>query len=259
MGTVNFKETKTGLSVGFINLSTGNPVSFLWNFGDGNTAVTADVDHIYHHEGFYTVKLTVVFDDASEGELIKVIGVSTAGSPLDAPLETLVKTFLPPNVVFESVSSNINTLIQKWQLFLQPLVDPEIEPVNIYSELHWPPLVNYLIAQLVAYDLIVGGANQYLIGIGNSSGSDSSGSAGEVKMIKTGPAEVEWFQGSETWSEVFKQGGTFEQLNNQICSLSHRLRINLYICKPLSHNTVVPKVYIKPPRTNINLFDTGKL
>jgi PKD repeat protein len=259
MKKADFKFLKTGLTVGFTNLSTGGPVSFVWDFGDGAVSLIPNPEHTYPYEGFFTVTLLVQYEDGTNDTAIKTMGVAEGANPLDIPLETLLKTFLPPNLDITSAESQIPVIVKKWQLFLQPLVDPEIEIVNVFSQLYWPPLVNYLIAQLTAYDLIIAVANQFLIGMMGSSGSDSTMSAGEVKMIKTGPAEVEWFQGSETWSEVFKQGGTFDQLTTQICSLSHRLRVTLYMCKELSHNTIVPRVYPKVKKLLINPFDKGTL
>ena len=263
----SFIYTKTGLSVEFTNQSTGNPVSLVWEFGDGVSSVDNNPEHLYPYPGFFTVTLTATFDELDEEDNpITDTRVLTIGlvddetlNPLDTPLLSLIGTFLPVNIDIESPHLHIPSLISKWQLFLQPLVNPEIPLVKVYQELYWPPLVNYLIAQLVAYDLIVVAANQYLIGVGQVSSTDSTESPGEVKSIKTGPSEVEWFQGSETWGEIFKPGGTFDQLTNQICSLSHRLRITLYICEPLSHSPKVPQVYKKPKPRITNPFLKNKL
>ena len=46
--TVNFKDT-----------STGSPVSWLWNFGDGSTSTMQNPSHTYTASGLYTVTLAV--------------------------------------------------------------------------------------------------------------------------------------------------------------------------------------------------------
>lgn len=258
----SFTFKKTGLLVDFKMISTGNPVTFLWQFGDGETNNTdPELNYEYEDPGFYTVVLTATYENPENPEepieetITRTIGVSPVDwQPLDTPLTQLFQTFIPPGLeVDESSAENIK---RKWQLFLQPLVNPEID---VFDELFWPPLVNYMIAQLIAYDLIIAAANRYLIGIGLQSGTDTTGSAGEVKSVRTGPSEVEWFQGSETWSEVFKQGGTFEELTKQICTLAHRLRITLYICEHLSHSPIVPRVHKKPQTKRINIFKRGRL
>jgi len=61
--TANFKaNTVSGvmpLKVTFSDLSTGNPTSWLWNFGDGVTSSIRNASHTYQKAGIYTVKLTV--------------------------------------------------------------------------------------------------------------------------------------------------------------------------------------------------------
>lgn len=48
--------TCTG-EVDFTDLSTGNPSSWTWDFGDGNTAVIPNPTHTYTANGLYTVKM----------------------------------------------------------------------------------------------------------------------------------------------------------------------------------------------------------
>ena len=43
--------------------SDGTIVSYLWEFGDGNTATGVTTDHAYNEEGEYTVILTVKDND----------------------------------------------------------------------------------------------------------------------------------------------------------------------------------------------------
>jgi hypothetical protein len=46
--------------------STGNPTSYSWNFGDGNTGSGVSVNHTYASSGTYTVTLIVVNDCGSD-------------------------------------------------------------------------------------------------------------------------------------------------------------------------------------------------
>ncbi len=67
---INFAAAKTILcritdAVQFSNTSTGpGTLSYLWNFGDGSTAVLAAPSHVFNKRGTYTVALTVT---SSEG------------------------------------------------------------------------------------------------------------------------------------------------------------------------------------------------
>ena len=45
--------------VKFINLSSDNAVSYLWDFGDGTTSTEKDPVHVYSNAGYYEVKLTI--------------------------------------------------------------------------------------------------------------------------------------------------------------------------------------------------------
>jgi PKD repeat protein len=54
-----FSFSINGLAVSFTNLSTGNPGSISWDFGDGSTSMLANPTHDYNVPGFYTATLTV--------------------------------------------------------------------------------------------------------------------------------------------------------------------------------------------------------
>ncbi len=47
------------LEVSFTDLSTNNPTSWQWNFGDGHTSTSQNPQHTYQNPGSYTVELTV--------------------------------------------------------------------------------------------------------------------------------------------------------------------------------------------------------
>jgi PKD repeat protein len=59
--TANFSaNTQKGtwpIQISFTDLSTGNPDSWLWNFGDGNTSIEQNPKHTYNNTGNYTVQL----------------------------------------------------------------------------------------------------------------------------------------------------------------------------------------------------------
>ncbi len=57
--TANVTSGGAPLSVFFTDSSTGSPVSWLWNFGDGTTSTMQNATHTYTRPGKYTVTLTV--------------------------------------------------------------------------------------------------------------------------------------------------------------------------------------------------------
>ena len=73
---VNFTATPTygsvPLLVQFTDLSTGfvDPVSYLWDFGDGGTSTVRNASHTFTTPGYHTVSLTVTGNDGhSESEI----------------------------------------------------------------------------------------------------------------------------------------------------------------------------------------------
>jgi len=47
------------MTVHFINNSTGNPTSYLWDFGDGSSSTLKHPSHTYANNGTYSVLLSI--------------------------------------------------------------------------------------------------------------------------------------------------------------------------------------------------------
>ena len=62
----------------FTDLSSGNNLSYSWNFGDGNTAASANPTHIYVSSGTYTVCLAITNDAACTDTSCSIITVVTS-------------------------------------------------------------------------------------------------------------------------------------------------------------------------------------
>jgi len=68
-------------NVTFTDLSTGNPTSWSWNFGDGNNSTLQNPVHAYTAGGTYTVTLTATNGVGNDAEVkTNYITVSTGGS-----------------------------------------------------------------------------------------------------------------------------------------------------------------------------------
>lgn len=174
------------------------------------------------------------------------------------PLPEIIDEYMPTALLGSASISRKITLINKWRVYLQPLVylenpDPGKPVITIpksetHNEMAWPTLFNYLIAQLVAHDIILQGANQFLANVGRLGGEveGNIGDTGTIKSIETGPTKSEWWEdmtaeGLEKLAKVYegvnRNGGILEQLKESICQLSSRLRIYLPMCGQLNHNT----------------------
>ncbi|MCF8294807.1 MAG: choice-of-anchor D domain-containing protein [Bacteroidales bacterium] len=66
----NFTSSDTTIVLGdtfqFTDLSTGNPTSWLWDFGDGTTSTTQNPTHVYQNAGIYSVSLLVSNGSSSD-------------------------------------------------------------------------------------------------------------------------------------------------------------------------------------------------
>jgi len=63
------------LQVSFTDKSTGNPTSWFWDLGDGNTSPLQNVTHLYTDKGSYSIKLTAM-NSISSGSIEKTRYIS---------------------------------------------------------------------------------------------------------------------------------------------------------------------------------------
>lgn len=79
-------------SVSFTDISTGNPTSWSWNFGNGNTSVLQNPTAIYSFPGVYTVSLTVTNSFGSD-LITKTDFITVAPNPSVSVTTTNVDCF----------------------------------------------------------------------------------------------------------------------------------------------------------------------
>ncbi len=80
----------------------GTIASYLWNFGDGQTATGSTSTHTYAADGTYTVRLTVTDDDGSTGTTTRSVTVAATPPANQAP----TAAFAAPAVDERSISVN---------------------------------------------------------------------------------------------------------------------------------------------------------
>ncbi|HVP95003.1 MAG TPA: PKD domain-containing protein, partial [Methanoregulaceae archaeon] len=117
------------LDVQFVDMSTGNPIQWSWNFGDGTTSTVQNPLHTYTAGGVYSVKLTVTngvgSDSATKTQLVSV------STPINAdftykPAEGNV----PLTVVFTDTSTG-NPFSYTWN-FGDNIISNDHNPVHTY-------------------------------------------------------------------------------------------------------------------------------
>jgi len=115
--TAAFNATPTSccapLEVNFTDQSTGNPTSWAWDFGDGNTSTDQHPSHTYNDPGIYTVSLNVTnacgWDDETKENYITVGGLPTADFEADK-----ISCCAPLSVNFTDLSDPNNKEITSW-------------------------------------------------------------------------------------------------------------------------------------------------
>jgi len=118
------------LEIVFRSYST-DAVSYLWDFGDGNTSIDPNPDYTYAIGGLYTVKLTTTSSDG----LVAVDSSNVAPIFVDYDF-----SIIDSEVTFENVSSGVKSLT--WDFgdgetldwsFDDTQTDPDYSPVHGYK------------------------------------------------------------------------------------------------------------------------------
>ena len=221
---VDFIFNTVGLKSNFINLSYEVPdeYTYSWDFGDGETSTELNPTHEYQKMGFYRVSMSIVDSNNRPVEKVtKTVLISDkVKTHLSNSIYVLINTYIPYSIFGKVPSSVKQQFIEKWQLYIQPLVNHEIPVEDFNNELYYEALENQLIMELAAYDYmilniqnVINATSQTIIK-DNSQGSEcgveyssqssgsssdtSSASGGSIKKIVTGPTEVEYFNDTES-------------------------------------------------------------
>jgi len=239
---IAFTTKKTGNSVLFNNISTApSGTTWSWSFGDGEKSTEKAPTHAYSGPGFFLVELTAKYQTEDPIILNTVIVISDkVNTTLPDSIYNLIDTKLPTDLVTELTFNKKQIYIEKWQLFLQPLVNHDISLENYNDELYYEALENQLVLELACYDYMIDYINYYLFAI-NSQSVQAEGNK-VVKRMTTGPSEVEWFDNSEinieklkTLAKYTQNNGYLDLLKSNICNLASRLDIPLNLCKEKTH------------------------
>lgn len=267
--TTNFSFTKDGLSVTFRDLSVGVPVgsTYHWDFGDFRVSEEVNPTHIYEREGFYEVSLLIETPEPPEDPSIvkpKVLrlGVSDLSkTQLSDSIYNLINSYVPEDLLPYLSDVDKQSYIEKWQLYICPLVDRECGkeiPLDQYNnEFAYEALENQLIMELSVYDYISVGILNMMRGVtkviqdeSSTTVPDTTGdNGGKVKSITTGPTEVQFYEGMTSESAALvkavttalQPGGFVDTLKQNLCMLAGRLNIYLPICNQ-PRRTTAPKV-----------------
>lgn len=273
MDNLDFQCITEGLGVSF-RIFSKVPVKaiFSWDFGDFTDPSTLkNPSHTYAENGFYTVTLEV--NDPNTGyhktSSRTVIVSDIVKTHLPDSIYNLVNNYIPKEITQGMSFEQKNVYINKWQLYIQPLVNREEGkeiPIEHYNdELYYEGLENQLIMELAAWDYLNVEVTNILTSTGKyiseltrtnetkpdkKDSEDDEGVRGDrVKKITTGPTEVEYFDNISdsvsdffsTYMKALQPGGVMDQLRKNLCTLAQRLDIYLPFCDQI-HDVVIPRV-----------------
>lgn len=279
------------MNLAFVYVAKGLEVSFKvlskvpadatvgWDFGVvGGESSELNPTFTYESPGYYTATLTVT-ENPPEGEPIvstvsQVLLVSDGDvkTHLNDSIYNLIDLYVPANLVDDGMTlQQKTTFIQKWQLYLGPLVNHCIPMEEYTNELYYEGLENQLVMELAVWDFLnmqiislLTGTGQYIDSLTYQSVNvhgededheeelvdDDQVKAGRVKRIQTGPTEVEYFDELsdslstlyKAYSEALKPNGIIDVLRQNLCNLASRLRIFLPMCDNAYKPVKVPRV-----------------
>jgi PKD repeat protein len=110
--SANKKQIQPGKTVQFTDESDGNPDSWSWDFGDGNTSSEENPSHTYTSEGLYTVELTVS-NECGEDTETKTSFMDVGSAPI-ADFSADGKNIQPGTTVQFTDDSEGNPKRWKW-------------------------------------------------------------------------------------------------------------------------------------------------
>ena len=277
------------MNLAFVYVAKGLEVSFKvlnkvpadatigWDFGVvGGESSELNPTFTYESPGYYTATLTVT-EHPVEGEpvvsevsQILLVSGGDVKTHLNDSIYNLIDLYVPANLVEDGMTlQQKTTFIQKWQLYLGPLVNHCIPVEEYTNELYYEGLENQLVMELAVWDFLnmqivslLTGTGQYIDSITyqsvNTHGEgeeeeptgDDQATAGRVKRIQTGPTEVEYFDELsdslstlyKAYSEALKPNGIIDVLRQNLCNLASRLRIFLPMCDNAYKPVKVPRV-----------------
>ncbi len=278
------------MNLAFVYVAKGLEVSFKvlnkvpadatvgWDFGVvGGESSELNPTFTYESPGYYTATLTVTEHPVGEepvvSEVSQILLVSDGDvkTHLNDSIYNLIDLYVPANLVDKGMTlQQKTTFIQKWQLYLGPLVNHCIPMEEYTNELYYEGLENQLVMELAVWDFLnmqiislFTGTGQYIDSLTyqsvNTHGEgedpeeepvDDQVKAGRVKRIQTGPTEVEYFDELsdslstlyKAYSEALKPNGIIDVLRQNLCNLASRLRIFLPMCDNAYKPVKVPRV-----------------
>ncbi len=118
------------LVVQFDDTSLNNPITRLWNFGDGTYSTKESSEHVYYSPGNYTVTLGIKNADGSDSKVVVITVLEQPLLPLANFSSNVTEGYVPLSVQFNDSSDNATSWY--WD-FGDGNNSSDIDPVHMYS------------------------------------------------------------------------------------------------------------------------------
>jgi len=167
-------------------------------------------------------------------------------TPFSESIEAYLRSELPANLTL--TPDYQNQRIMFWRRIFQSAFNIPDPHLNIESS--WPILANALFAKLVVYDaLMLSASGSFIQFLGGDYTETETISAGGVKRVTTGPAEVEYFDSASSAKQAFAASAgnlsMFEALREGLCGLVNFLGVKINMCKG-NDIIIVPQYHQNP-------------
>lgn len=126
------EDVTVGDEIQFTDLSTGNPTSWIWHFGDGSSSPLQSPVYTYTTPGVYTVSLTVS-DEIGISSAAKEKTITVQGSSTPVVAEFGTDVFSGTTVVFTDMSTGFGINSWSWN-FGDGSTSTEQNPTHVYNK-----------------------------------------------------------------------------------------------------------------------------
>lgn len=119
-------------TIKFVDQSIGNPVSWNWDFGDGNSSTQQNPTHSYANSGSFNVSLSITTSNGCNSSVSDLVFVNTT-PPCQAMFNYTISANNPYTVAFTDASTG-NPVSWNWN-FGDSTTSTQQHPVHTYSSL----------------------------------------------------------------------------------------------------------------------------
>lgn len=189
------------LTVDFTDASSGDPTSWLWNFGDSSTSTSQHPSHTYTAAGVYSVLLRVGRVNVPDSTLFRPNYVNVDAAPEPPPPNPPSEQGIPttPSVPMAVLAGSYGPMMYAWlnqppPILTPPLPEPDLTALEVEQEI----LIQGLLDAMTQMPPVPGGDPTRMMALLRQASGilDSLSRGGFVRL--TGQGEFEWITGATT-------------------------------------------------------------